>query len=159
MAESDPRWEREDGCLHRRQARAARSAGQHPDRKGRGLPWEILATTIGDITGPFYETVEFDIKGTSSKLKVGNKIDVQLKGLTNPVTGEAHEAHMVVNGGFIWTDGNICTTSANKAEADGVRFDHKGEQRLLRGHQLVEREGCTEGCRQVLARTASASLV
>ena len=94
--------------------------------KDGGLPWEILATTISDIKGPFYETIDFDIKGTSSKLKVGNKIDVQLKGLTNPVTGEPHEAHMIVNGGFIWTDGNICTTSANKAEADGVKFDHKG---------------------------------
>ncbi len=94
--------------------------------KDGGLPWEILATTISDIRGPFYETVEFDVKGTGSKLKVGNKIDVQLKGLTSPVTGAAHEAHMTVKDGFVWTDGNICTTSANKAEADGLKFDHAG---------------------------------
>jgi hypothetical protein len=94
--------------------------------KDGGMPWEILATTIKDIKGPFFETVEFDAKGTATKVKVGNKLDMQLKGLTNPVTGEPNEAHMVIPTGFIWKDGNISQSAANKADADGVRFDHAG---------------------------------
>ncbi len=124
------------GAIHQGNGRMALFIDAKPEQrdalfsilrgKDGGLPWEILATTISDIQGPFHETVDLDIKGTSSKLKVGNKIDVQLKGLTNPVTGEPHEAHMVLKGGFVWKDGNICSTSANQADAGGVKFDHAG---------------------------------
>ena len=90
------------------------------------MPWEILATTISDIKGPFFEKIDFDPKGTSSTAKVGNKIDVQLKALTNPVTGETNEAHMVLPTGFIWRDGNIAISGVNRSDVDGVKFDHAG---------------------------------
>ena len=43
-----------------------------------------------------------------------------------PVTGEKHEAHMVLPDGFIFQDGRIGTTSVNMLAADGVSFDHAG---------------------------------
>jgi hypothetical protein len=42
------------------------------------------------------------------------------------VDGSPHEAHMVLPGGFIFQDGRICTTSVNRVDADGVSFDHAG---------------------------------
>src|SRR6266576_5715318 len=44
-----------------------------------GLPWEILATTVSDIHGPFFETIEIVDEGTDSHLKVGDKFEVQLQ--------------------------------------------------------------------------------
>ncbi len=124
------------GAIHEGNGKMAVFVDAKPDQRAAllsiltaqdgGMPWEILATTIKDIKGPFFETVEFDAKGTSSRLRVGNKINVQLKGLTNPVTGEPNEAHMVLPTGFIWKDGNISVSAANKADADGVKFDHSG---------------------------------
>ena len=91
-----------------------------------GLPWEILAATIGEIQGPFFEPIEIEENGTDSHVRVGDKLEIKMESFTNPVTGEKHEAHMVLPGGFIFQDGKICTTSVNRVSADGVTFDHAG---------------------------------
>ena len=49
-----------------------------------------------------------------------------MESFKNPVSGDKHEAHMVLPTGFIFKDGKIATTSVNMADADGVTFDHKG---------------------------------
>jgi hypothetical protein len=92
-----------------------------------GLPWEILAATVTDIHGPFFETIEIEDRGTDSHVRVGDKYDVQLKTFTDPVSGEPHEVHMVLPHGFIFTDGLICTTATNRVDADGVSYDHTGK--------------------------------
>ena len=91
-----------------------------------GLPWEILAATISEIHGPFFETVEIDDRGTDSRVSVAGKFEIRMESFTNPVSGEPHEVHMVLPGGFIFTDGKIATTSVNMVDADGVTFDHAG---------------------------------
>jgi len=91
-----------------------------------GLPWEILAATISDIHGPFFETIEINDSDTDSRVSVSDKFDLQMESFTNPVTGEKHEVHMVMPDGFIFQDGKICTTSVNMVDADGVTYDHKG---------------------------------
>lgn len=92
-----------------------------------GLPWEILAATITDIHGPFFETIEINDNGTDSTVRVGDKYDVRLQTFTDPVSGEPHEVHMVLPHGFIFTDGFICTSSTNTVNADGVTYDHAGK--------------------------------
>jgi hypothetical protein len=91
-----------------------------------GLPWEILATTISQIHGPFFETVEIDDAGTDSHVRVPGKLEVKMETFIDPVSGDKHEAHMVLPTGFIFQDGHICTSSVNEVDADGVNFDHKG---------------------------------
>lgn len=91
-----------------------------------GLPWEILAATISEIHGPFFETIDITDNGTDSNVKVGDKFEIQMQSFTNPVNGQKHEVHMVLPGGFIFKDGKIATTSVNKVNADGVTFDHAG---------------------------------
>jgi hypothetical protein len=91
-----------------------------------GLPWEILASTISQIHGPYFESVHIDDAGTASRVSVPGKIEMKMETFTDPVTGEPHEAHMVLPTGFIFTDGHICTTSVNEVDADGLTFDHKG---------------------------------
>jgi hypothetical protein len=92
-----------------------------------GLPWEILAATVTDIHGPFFETIEIDDRGTESRVRVGDKYHVQLQSFTDPVSGDPHEVHMVLPHGFIFKDGFICTSATNRADADGVTYDHAGK--------------------------------
>lgn len=92
-----------------------------------GLPWEILVATVSTIHGPFFETVEIDDNKTDSVVKVGDKLEVRFESFKDPVSGEPHEAHMVLPNGFIFQDGLIGTTSVNKLNADGVTFDHAGK--------------------------------
>ncbi len=91
-----------------------------------GLPWEILATTISEIHGPFFETINIEDAGTDSRVSVPGKFEVKLESFMDPVSGERHEARMVLPTGFIFQDGEICTSSVNEIDADGVTYDHKG---------------------------------
>ncbi|MDQ4065557.1 MAG: DUF1326 domain-containing protein [Actinomycetota bacterium] len=92
-----------------------------------GLPFEILAGTISEIKGPFFEKIEIEDNDTDSSVRVGDAFEVRMESFKDPVTGEKHEAHMVLPGGFIFTDGKICTTSVNRVNVDGVSFDHSGK--------------------------------
>lgn len=94
--------------------------------KDPGLPWEILAATISEIHGPFFEKIDITDDDTDSHVKVGKKFEIQMESFKNPVSGDKHEAHMVLPTGFIFQDGKLATTSVNKVDADGVTFDHKG---------------------------------
>ena len=91
-----------------------------------GLPWEILAATVSEIHGPFFETVEITDSETDSRVAVADKLEIQMETFTNPVSGDPHEVHMVMPDGFIFQDGKICTTTVNMVDADGVTYDHKG---------------------------------
>ena len=91
-----------------------------------GLPWEILSATVSEIHGPFFEKIEITDDDTDSHVKVGKKFEIKMESLKNPVSGDKHEAHMVLPTGFIFTDAKVATTSVNKLDADGVTFDHKG---------------------------------
>ena len=92
-----------------------------------GLPFEILAMTVSEIHGPFFEPIDIVDDGTDSRVRVGDKYEIAMKSFTDPVTGQPHEARMVLPGGFIFTDARIGTTSKNTVDADGVSFDHSGK--------------------------------
>jgi hypothetical protein len=110
-----------DGSADQQQALIPILTAQDP-----GLPWEILAATITDVHGPFFEAIEIDDQGSDSRLKVGDKLTMQMESFKNPVSGEKHDPHMVLKDGFIFQDGHIGTTSILKLDADGVSFDHAG---------------------------------
>ncbi len=94
--------------------------------KDPGLPWEILSATVSEIHGPFFEKIDVTVNDTESHMKVGKKFDLKMESLKNPVSGDKHEAHMVLPTGFIFKDAKVATTSVNMVDADGVTFDHKG---------------------------------
>jgi len=91
-----------------------------------GLPWEILAATVSEIHGPFFESIEITDSETDSRVRVPDKFEVKMESFKNPVTGEKHEVHMLLPDGFIFQDGRIATTSVNMVDADGVTYDHAG---------------------------------
>lgn len=91
-----------------------------------GLPWEILASTLTELHGPFFEKIEIEDDGTDSRIRVGDQVRMDMESFRNPVTGDKHEAHLVLPDGFIFQDARIATTSANQVSAGGVSFDHSG---------------------------------
>lgn len=110
-----------DGTEQQREAMVPILMAQDP-----GLPWEILASTVSEVHGPFFEPIEIKDAGTDSYLRVGDKLEIQMETFKNPVTGDPHEVHMVLPDGFIFTDGRIATTSVHRVDADGVSYEHAG---------------------------------
>ena len=96
-----------------------------------GLPWEILAATMKEVHGPFFETITIVEGDGEPRITVGDALEVAWQAFTNPVNGERHEPHMVLKDGFIFTDGVIGTTSAFRVDADGVSMEHPGNNAYL----------------------------
>lgn len=110
-----------DGNDDQRRALAAILTAKDP-----GPPWEIVAATITEMHGPYFETIEIEDNGTDSHVRVGNKFEIQMATFTNPVTGAPHEVHMVLPDGFLFQDGRIATTTVNMLNAGGLTYDHAG---------------------------------
>jgi len=96
-----------------------------------GLPWEILAATVTEIHGPFFESIQIDETEDGPRIRVGDKYEVAWQAFKDPVTGARHEPHMVLKDGFIFQDGLIGTTSAFKIDVDGVTLSHPGRNSYL----------------------------
>jgi hypothetical protein len=91
-----------------------------------GMPWELISATVSEMKGPFFAPVKFEDKGSNSKVTTTG-VEIQLESFKNPVTGEAHEVHTVIPGGFIWTDGQVCNSARNVVKADGIEWDYSGQ--------------------------------
>lgn len=96
-----------------------------------GLPWEILASTITEIHGPFFEPIEITDEEDGPHVRVGDRYDVAWSAFKDPVTGNRHEPHMLLKDGFIFQDGLIGTTSTFAASLDGVSVNHPGRNSYL----------------------------
>lgn len=86
-----------------------------------GLPWSILGTTY-EVAGVVRTEVEIDDDGINSGFRaegVGQAKGVSFK---NPVTGEAHQAAIVLDTGFIWSRGE-CGQGTFHVEAEGINLD------------------------------------
>src|SRR5437870_7397143 len=65
-----------------------------------GLPWEILATTISKVLGPFVEPIEMHIDDTRSTVRIGDKVSAAMTPHVSPMDpSEEQEVHVVVPDG------------------------------------------------------------
>lgn len=83
-----------------------------------GQPWEILGTTY-EVAGLVKAPIT--VSGSGLDITVGIEGVGQASGryFANPVTGERHEAHVVLPDGFIWRKGE-CGVGSFDATAEGV---------------------------------------
>lgn len=83
-----------------------------------GMPWEILGSTF-EVAGLVRAPVHIDGDGLEVRMNVEGVGEASGRYLANPVTGERHEAHIVLPEGFIWTDGE-CGVGSFAASAEGL---------------------------------------
>ena len=93
-----------------------------------GMPWELLATTLSSLDGPHLKKINMDINGRNSGFSIDGILEARLTPLINPVTGEENEVHIVFpNGGLIFDDGDIATTSVMNINHGDIKFDYAGQ--------------------------------
>lgn len=92
-----------------------------------GMPWEALAGTVTSFTGPVLEPIEMTASGTHSRYRIPGILEVQQEPIRDAVSGEEKDVHIVYpKGGFMWSDGSVCTTSAMKVRHGEIAFEHPG---------------------------------
>lgn len=88
-----------------------------------GMPWEILGQTF-EVAGLVKSKITIERDGLTARVRadgVGEAVGDYLK---NPVTGERHEAHIVLPSGFIWSKGE-CGVGSIEAAAEGLSISTK----------------------------------
>ncbi len=96
--------------------------------KAGGMPWEALAGTVASLNGPIRARIEMNVDGRRSSFSVPGFVDVRLAPIKDVVSGQDKEVHVVYpQGGFLWDDGDICTTDTMRMEHEAVRFEHPGK--------------------------------
>ena len=91
-----------------------------------GMPWEIFAATLTDMKGPFVEKIDFNLNGTKSSVKIGNKISAEMATHVSPVDPTLEqEVHVVLPTGFVWQDAQAARNVAQKVNVDGIQFEDK----------------------------------
>ena len=92
-----------------------------------GMPWEALAGTVGSLEGPIMAPIEMTVDGNRSGFRIPGVVEMQQTPIKDVVSGNEKEIHIVYpKGGFLWNDGNICTTSAMRINQGKVAFEHPG---------------------------------
>ena len=88
-----------------------------------GMPWEILAGTL-EIVGVVKAPISIEQNGLDVTMSVDGVGTASGRYFANPVTGERHEAAIVLPDGFIWTKGE-CGVGEFDASAEGVSLSFK----------------------------------
>lgn len=94
-----------------------------------GLPWEILGTTF-QVAGLVKAPITIEAEGLRATVRVEGVGEASGDHLENPVTGERHEAHIVLPDGFIWTKGE-CGVGSYRAAAEGLDLSFQDTNWIL----------------------------
>ena len=93
-----------------------------------GMPVEALAGTFSEFEGPIIKSIDMNTDERSASFSIDDIVEAQQAPLINPVNGEPHHVHITYpDGGFMWSDGNIGTTSAMSMNYGKIAFDHAGQ--------------------------------
>lgn len=94
-----------------------------------GMPWEILGTTY-EVAGVVRAEVNFTGEGMNQGISVPGVGQAQGSKFKNPVTGEEHDAAIVLTDGFIWKHGD-CGVGSFEVEAEGIHLNFKDTNWIL----------------------------
>ncbi len=94
-----------------------------------GMPWELLGGTF-EVAGLVKTAIALAGDGLNVSLTMEGIGKANGRYFTNPVTGEQHEAHIVLPDGFIWTTGE-CGVGSFTAEAEGLSLTYHDSNWIL----------------------------
>lgn len=78
-------------------------------------------------SGQDSQTGAITAEGLDARVDIANVGSASGRYLANPVTGERHEARIVLPEGFIWKDGN-CGVGSFAVSAEGLDLSFKRQQ-------------------------------
>jgi len=91
-----------------------------------GGPWAIVATTLTKVHEPKLVKWDVALNGAQTTIQAGDVLTMNLTPMTNPVTGEIHEATVQLPTGFVSKEVHRATTSAFSVH-DGISYAYPGQ--------------------------------
>jgi hypothetical protein len=87
-----------------------------------GLPFEILATTFSTVLEPVFSSVQFNLDGRNSSVRIGDTLNVALEPIKNPVTGEPESVRVEHATGFIFKGAEAVSGKECRVNVPGLSF-------------------------------------
>jgi hypothetical protein len=94
-----------------------------------GQPWAILGTTF-TVAGLVKAPITFDGEGMNVEMTAEGVGQAKGETFKNPVTGEEHQAQIVLPDGFIWTKGE-CGVGTFDVQASDIHLEFKDTNWIL----------------------------
>jgi len=91
-----------------------------------GGPWGVLAWTWPTLHGPIPVPYEVDIAGVRSRVKAGDKLELEMEPITNAVTGAEITPGAVLPQGLVFKQGDFASSKTFRVNGE-VEFEHPGK--------------------------------
>ncbi len=91
--------------------------------KEGGLPFEIIASLVGNLIGPQFVPFQFDINGKNSSAKMGQGTSMAFEAVKNPVTGEPEGIRIEHETGFLFRGADVVSAKDCQISVPGLAFD------------------------------------
>ncbi len=92
--------------------------------KAGGLPFEILATTMDTMLEPRFLPFDFKLDGLQSSARVGDKLEIALEPIKNPVTGDPEQVAVNHGTGFIFQTAECASAREGSVKIDEMKFSY-----------------------------------
>jgi hypothetical protein len=93
-------------------------------RGDAGGPWAIFGTTY-ELDGPHPASYDVEIADEQSSFKIGGVAELQMRAITNPVTGDAVHPRLLLPEGLLVRDLGLYASKTFTVRR-GVEYDHSG---------------------------------
>jgi len=91
-----------------------------------GGPWAIFRGTYRELHGPRFVRYTVDAATKLPKVAANGAVDVEMRYILNPVTGETIHPSLVLPEGLIVKEAQLTATARFNVKDEHVRFDHSG---------------------------------
>jgi hypothetical protein len=91
-----------------------------------GGPWAIFRGTYRELHGPRFVRYAVDAATKLPKVVANGAVDVEMRYILNPVTGETIHPSLVLPEGLIVKEAQLTATARFSVKDEHVRFDHSG---------------------------------
>ena len=92
-----------------------------------GMPVEAIASTFSEFEGPVIKSISMNTDDKKSSFAIEGILEAKQAPLKNPVTGDDHHVHITYpDGGFMWDDGIVGTSTAMSINHGNIAFEHVG---------------------------------
>lgn len=87
-----------------------------------GLPFEIIATTFSKVLDPQFVRFDFEANGKQSHGRAGDRLQIAVQPIRNPVTGSEESVKIVHETGFIFKSAECVASAECRCDVEGLTF-------------------------------------
>jgi len=92
-----------------------------------GGPFAVLASLLVKLIGPDYVPVEWKFDGPNSYARFGDRVEMGLKIIENPVTGEKSGFTLKMTNGLLTNEAELMASSVFSVNHPELSYNHSGQ--------------------------------